>query len=98
MSQVETGGLVPSPGKDATLEELKAAYRSIEASDAPEFLKDRVMMDLADRIREHDKPKKPTEPMGFGESFTGAQAEEVAGSGFKGKLLDHDGRLIKAKP
>lgn len=58
MSQVETGGLVPSPGKDATLEELKAAYRSIEASDAPEFLKDRVMMDLADRIRSGSTPSR----------------------------------------
>ena len=40
MSQADTGGILPSPGKDATLEQLNAAYQSIEASDAPEFLKD----------------------------------------------------------
>jgi hypothetical protein len=57
--QIESVGTLPTPGKDATVEELKVAYRSIEASDAPEFLKDGVMMDLADRIRAHGKPKKP---------------------------------------
>jgi hypothetical protein len=66
--QIESVGTLPTPGKDATVEELKVAYRSIEASDAPEFLKDGVMMDLADRIRAHGKPKKPApQPDGQGE-------------------------------
>ena len=96
--QMGTGGTLPTPGKDATLEELNAAYRSIEASDAPEFLKDRVRMDLSDRIREYGRPKKDLEPMGHGRSFTGASAENVADSGYKGRLLDADGRMVKAKP
>lgn len=97
MSQIDTGELVPSPGKDATLAELEAAYRSIEASDAPLFLKERVMWDLGDRIREYGKPKKP-EPVDTGEFFTGASTEHVANSGFKGRLLDAEGRMVKAKP
>lgn len=61
---------LPTPGKDATVEELKVAYRSIEASGAPEFLKDGVMMDLADRIREHGEPNKPApQPDGQGEDI-----------------------------
>jgi hypothetical protein len=97
VSQQDTGGMLPSPGKDATLEELKAAYQQVESSDAPEFLKDRVMMDLADRIRDYGKPAKP-EPTDTGEFFIGAPVETVAKSGYKGLMLDHDGRRVKAKP
>jgi hypothetical protein len=88
VSQIEFCGTLPTPGKDATIEDLKVAYRSIEASDAPEFLKDGVMMDLADRITEHGKPKKPA-PQDTGELFIGARAETVAKS--EGRVLDQDG-------
>jgi hypothetical protein len=76
--QIESVGTLPTPGKDATVEELKVAYRSIEASDAPEFLKDGVMMDLADRIRAHGKPKKPApQPDGQGEDLVSLRKTRV---------------------
>lgn len=37
---IGSGGMLPTLGKAATLAELQAAYRDLEASDAPEFLKD----------------------------------------------------------
>ena len=91
----ETGGTFPTPGKNATLEELRAAYAEIEASDAPEFLKQRLMMDLGDKVREYGKQKKP-EPMGHGEMFVGAPAETVAKSDFAGRLLTDDG-MVRAR-
>ena len=54
------------------------------------------MMDLADRIREYGKEKE-LEPMGYGESFAGAPVEKVVKSGFKGRLRDSDGRMVRVK-
>jgi hypothetical protein len=55
-------------------------------------------MDLADRMRDYGKPKKPDGPMSSGEFFIGAPVEAVANRDFKGRLLDEDGRMVKAKP
>jgi hypothetical protein len=54
------------------------------------------MMDLADRIREYGKPKKP-KTLDSGELFVGAPTETVVKSGYKGRLLDEDGRMVNAK-
>ncbi len=85
----ETGAVLPALGPDATLAELEAAYIAFGESDAPEFLKQRVLFDLADRIHDHGKP--PAGPMGAGRSVTGMTPEQLHGSGFKGKVWSDDG-------
>ncbi len=94
---IGSGGMLPTLGKDATLEELQAAYREVEASDAPAYLKQQVLMELADRIRDFGTAKKP-EPLDSGESFAGSPTEHVAKSGFRGKLPDGEGHMTKVRP
>ena len=89
----ETGAVLPAPCPTATFDELQAMYEEVDRSDAPEFLKQRVLFDLSDRIRDYDKP--PVGPAGAGRSLTGLTAEQIHGSGFKGKVWV-DGKFVKA--
>jgi hypothetical protein len=50
----------------ASLEEPREAYANFEASDAPEGMKDWVLVELADRINNYARPKKELEPYGHG--------------------------------
>jgi len=80
---LESGAVLPAPGPNASLDELKAAYVELEQSDCPEFLKQRCLFDLGDRIRDFGKPP---EPAGTGVSLSGMSPEQIHHSGFRGRV------------
>lgn len=95
-------GSFPNIRKNATLEELRAAYKAVEADkDMPEALRDQLLSDLSDRIRDHGKPKPEPKPSpGFeegGVAFNGAPLKAVVESGFRGYVPGEGGRSVKVK-